>query len=124
MDSRGYKAQPPAQPHSGVGVDRPVRLWDDTSAALEDNRRNHQDRCHHSAHGTAGANTAGSGAWEAWAFSGPSGGDDVGARITVDPTRPPVAISLAPTTPALPTGPVRSPLVRPPEMGPSAAVLG
>jgi hypothetical protein len=47
-------------------------------------------------------------AWEAWAFLGPSGGDDAGARITADPTTTPVAISLEPTTPAHPTG-LRSP---------------
>jgi hypothetical protein len=56
------------------------------------------------AHGTAGGQHRGAGAWEAWAFLAPSGGGDAGARITADPTTTPVAISLAPTAPALPTG--------------------
>jgi hypothetical protein len=47
-----------------------------------------------------------------------------GARITADPTTTPIAISLAPTTPALPTGLVRSPSVRLLSLEPSAAVLG
>jgi len=44
-------------------------------------------------------------AWGDWAFLGPSGGDDAG--MTADPTRTPVAISLAPTIPARPTGLMR-----------------
>ena len=67
--------------------------------------------------GTAGGQHRGAGAREAWAFSGSSGGDDAGARITADPTTTPVANSLAPTTPALPTCLVRSPSVRPQEHG-------
>jgi hypothetical protein len=41
----------------------------------------------------------GTDACRAWAFLGPSGGDDAGARITADPATTPVAISLAPTAP-------------------------
>jgi hypothetical protein len=55
----------------------------------------------------------GADAWEAWAFLRPSSGGDAGAGITGDPTTATAAISLAPTTPALPTGLVRSPSVRP-----------
>jgi hypothetical protein len=57
-------------------------------------------------------------AWEAWAFSGPSGGDDAGRRDHGRPTTTPVAISLAPTTrlsrEASPPGLVRSPFARRP----------
>jgi hypothetical protein len=54
---------------------------------------------------------------------GATGGDDAGARITADPTTTPVAISLAPTTPARPPGLVRSPSMRPPEPAALCAVL-
>jgi hypothetical protein len=49
----------------------------------------------------------------------PLDGEDLAAQtgITADPTTTPVAISLAPTTPACPTGLERSPSVRPPEHG-------
>jgi hypothetical protein len=54
---------------------------------------------------------------KAWAFLGPNGGRRRGRRDHADPTTTSVAISLAPTTPALPTGLVRSPTVRPPKPG-------
>jgi hypothetical protein len=41
-------------------------------------------------------------AWEAWAFLGPSGGDDAAAGITAYPTTAPAAISLATNKPANP----------------------
>jgi hypothetical protein len=46
-----------------------------------------------------------------------------GAGITAGSTTTPVAITLAPNTPALPTGLVRSPSVRPPEPAALCAIL-
>jgi hypothetical protein len=51
-----------------------------------------ENRRHQSAHGTAGGQHRGAGAWEALAFLGPSGGDDAGAGITA--ATAPAAISL------------------------------